>query len=179
MQIPLNKTTDFVKALRSSGMRERGWDLFAVYSQARMETANYDRLPNNNFWGMMPRPDCPFPFEVHTTHEFEIVDGKNKEVVKELKFNIYPTALDGILDYETMVKNKFPERGYPFRGDYKKYYEGIMTLATDKKTGELIAVWPSFSSYPKYTTLCINSYEDYKKQGDLYEVITGPKYPNE
>jgi hypothetical protein len=164
--------TEFVEALRKSTLKAEGWDLFAVYSQARMETGNFQTLPKNNFWGMMPRPDCPYPYEVHTTKEWEVVSGVNSEVTKELKFNIYPTALEGILDYVLMVKNKFPTQAYPYRGDYKKYYNGLMTLATTKE-GQTIAVYPSFSSYPKYAGLCIKNYEDYKKDTELYQLITG------
>ena len=155
----MNKVSEFIAGLPY--MKGLGFDTFAIYTQAYLETGNFTcRLsPVNNFTGMMPRPDCPYPSQKFWTHEYE----HGVKVDRFSEFNVYPTVHDYFVDYNNMVSKKFPI-AYKERGDYQKYFKGIMTY---DKNGDII--YPSFCTAKGYENKLIDLY-DYLNKNTHYEL---------
>lgn len=142
-------------------MKQQGFDTFAIYTQCYLETGNFTCKLSavNNFSGMMPRPDCPYPSEKFWTHEYE----HGVKVDRFSEFNVYPSPLDYFKDYNVMVGKKFPE-AYKNRGDYEKFFTGLMTY---DKNGEII--YPSFCTAKGYEKKLIDLY-DYLNRNTHYEL---------
>ena len=161
------RATEFVEALRR--VKPIDIDTFAIYSQAYLESGNFQCVlteSSYNVWGIKGS----YSGQSTTVPTFEIVDGKRVNITD--KFRKYPDFDTAIADYLEKVKTMYP-RAWVNRGDYKEYYKGLLTWENGK------LVYPSWSTSPTYATGLINLYERLKAQGDLYEVVTGPRYPNE
>lgn len=151
--------------------KNRGYDPFMLYSQFRLETGNFTKLPKHNYAGMMYRTDCPYPVAGANTHEWELVAGVNTEVNRVKPFVLYPTAMDFLMDYDNYIRGKFATQAYPFRNNYRAYFNGL--IKTKMIGGVEVVDYPSFSSSIHYGEICIERYEDYKKDTELFQLIMG------
>lgn len=161
----MNKVTSFKAALPY--MRFLGYDPFAIYIQAVLESGNFttdNALKRNNFFNHYHFPGDGWEGECYTTKD----KNKNGEW-EDVQSNIFPTPLDCFKEEHRYVSNKFPD-AYRDRKNYKLYYHGLMTIKM--VSGKLEAVYPSYCVGIDYEPNLIGLYERKKKeQPDLFEII--------
>lgn len=175
----MNIVTEFKAALPY--MRFLGYDPFAIYIQAVLESGNFtseNAVKRNNFFNSYHFPGDGWEGECYTTYDKD----KNGKL-EPVQSMIFPTPLDTFKWQNRYVFGKFPQ-AYIDRKNYKLYYHGIMTIKM--VNGKLEAVPPSYCVSIDYEPNLINLYERKKKeQPDLYEIIQTdvwqgePKWPNQ
>src|SRR3989337_389217 len=153
----MNAQTRFVEALRN--FRSEGFDNFALFIQAMLETGNFsssNAMERNNFFNQYSYPGDGWIGQTYGTRDTD----ESSRIICVLS-KIYLTPLDGLYDLKDYEQKKFPLM-YPDRADYKKYYNGIMTLGDWHKDGnkdKRKILYPSFCDSWTYSSDCISLYE--------------------
>jgi len=168
----MNAQTRFVEALKS--FKVEGFDNFALFIQATLESGNFttaNAKERNNFFNQYSYPGDGWTGQTHGTRD----TNEHGKVIGVLS-KIYLSPLDGLYDLKDHEQKKFPLM-WPDRGNYIKYFNGIMTLGEYYQDGNIKKrriLYPSFCDSWTYGPDCISLYERKKaEQPDLYEIIMG------
>jgi len=161
------RSTEFVESLRK--LRPEGFDLFAIYTHAYLESGNFQcPLTESSFnvWGIKGS----YKGQSTNVPTFEYIDGKKVTINDD--FRKYPSFDEAIQDYVQKITTMY-QRAYNSRSNYKTYFQGLLTWEGKK------LVYPSWSTSVTYADDLIRLYEKLKEQGDLYQIVSGQKWPNE
>jgi len=160
----MNKMAEFIRDLPY--MKGQGYDTWAIYTQCRLETGNFEHVPAYNFAGMMnggrgpdgkwyPDKTWKGKSQILSSGEYREVNGVDVLRPEESLFKMYDSPLDYFKDYDAMVKVKFPI-AYPKRGDGKFYLGYLMTYDINGKI-----IWPSFCTAKGYEKHLVELYDVY------------------
>ena len=162
----LNPETEFVAALRGSGMRARGWDLLIPFAHAVLESGMFQnelaRNANNPFSVKAFKDWAGAIYTLQQSPEWQ----GDKVVYYPVDYRKYSGMDTALLDYENKIQSIYP-RAYENRGNANAYYYGLINI----KDG--IPVYPCYCPHAEYPDDVLKVYNNLKKDTELYQLITG------
>jgi flagellum-specific peptidoglycan hydrolase FlgJ len=198
-QQPTDKSTQFVDALRSCGLKEQGWDIFAIYTQAYLETGNFTSpLCRNayNCWGNKGKYSGQ-SLQIPTYEFMYFPDKTDRAVIDAEAKKLYPKGTV-VQVAKMVVKGEIKTRAkVDIIDDFKLYpsfYAAIMDYVAyvnrlhpgayvnrAEYHGYFTALqhgpeeWMAWSTDKEYDEKLESLYERLKAQndGDLYRVVAG------